>query len=37
MEYAQRFEVSFTGNKEESAASKNILRLPLIIELAPFF
>ena len=35
MENAQRFKVSFTGNKEESAASKNILCLPLIIELAP--
>ena len=37
MENAQRFKVSFTGDKEESAASKNILCLPLIIELAPFF
>ena len=35
MENAQRFKVSFTGDKEESAASKNILCLPLIIELAP--
>ena len=35
MENAQRFKVSFTGNKEESAASKDILCLPLIIELAP--
>ena len=35
MENAQRFKVSFTGDKEESATSKNILCLPLIIEPAP--